>query len=207
MTEDLLEEMDGDMAEDSLDTVQSQKASGKGSRIKKLLAGIQKRLANKKRVVLILCAGVALIAILAGVWFFFLKGDDSLESNEIPATQQGVQAGGNESGSNIIEEIVFEDIIVLAPFERIRLKGGSKMMHISLNISLELMDLDYKTQVFSAQDRIRKMVEGQVQEMRWGELRNPEGKIHLKYELLKRINSIFPKVMVRNIYFTNLIMQ
>ena len=207
LTEDLLEEMDGDMAEESLDTVQSQKAPGKESLIKRLLAGIQRLLADKKRVVLILCAGVALIAILAGVWFFLLKGDDPLEPNEIPATQQGVQADGNESGSDIIEEIVFEDIIVLAPFERIRLKGGSAMGLISLNVSLELMDLGYKTQVLSAQERIRKIVEGQVQEMKWGELRNPEGKIHLKYELLKRINSIFPKVMVRNIYFTNLIMQ
>lgn len=209
MTQDLLEEMDGDMADDSLDTAQaqSQEASGKGSLIKRLLAGIQRLLPNKKRVILILCAGVALIAVLAGVWFFLLKGDDPLESNEISATQQGVQAGGNESGSDIIEEIVFEDIIVLAPFERIRLKGGSAMMLISLNVSLELMDLGYKAQVLSAQERIRKIVEGQVQEMKWGELRNPEGKIHLKYELLKRINSVFPKVMVRNIYFTNLIMQ
>ena len=203
MTEDLLEEMDGDMAEDSLGTIQSQKASGKGSLIKRLLA-------NKKRAVLILSSGVVLIAILAGVWFFFLKGtsEDSIVSKEIPVTEQGVQAGGNESGlSDLAEAIVFEDIIVLAPFERIRLEGGSVMGLVSLNISLELMDTGYKTQVVSAQERIRKIIEGQVLEMRWDELRNPEGKIHLKYELLKRINSVFPKVMVRNIYFTNLIMQ
>jgi len=202
LTEDLLEEMDGDMADESLapGQVPSQEPTGKMFFIKRLLV-------NKKRLVLMVGFGVVLIGILAGGWFFFLKGDDPLEPNEIPATQQGVQAGGNESGSDIIEEIVFEDIIVLAPFERIRLKGGSVMMLISLNVSLELMDLGYKTQVFSAQERIRKMVEGQVQEMKWGELRNPEGKIHLKYELLTRINSIFPKVMVRNIYFTNLIMQ
>jgi len=203
LTEDLLEEMDGDMAEDSLGTIQSQKASGKGSLIKRLLA-------NKKRAVLILSSGVVLIAILAGVWFFFLKGtsEDSIVSKEIPVTEQGVQAGGNESGlSDLAEAIVFEDIIVLAPFERIRLEGGSVMGLVSLNISLELMDTGYKTQVVSAQERIRKIIEGQVLEMRWDELRNPEGKIHLKYELLKRINSVFPKVMVRNIYFTNLIMQ
>lgn len=205
MTEDLLEKMDGDMADESLERwkVSSQEASGKGSLIKRLLA-------NKKRVVLILSAGVALIAILAGVWFFFLKGttEDSIVSKEIPATQQGAQAGGKESGSSdLTEAIVFEDIIALAPFERIRLKGGSGMGLVSLNISLELMDTGYKTQVVSAQERIRKIIEGQVLEMRWDELRNPEGKIHLKYELLKRINSVFPKVMVRNIYFTNLIMQ
>ncbi len=78
---------------------------------------------------------------------------------------------------------------------------------INLDISLELMDHRYRKQVVSMQDRIRKIIMGQVREMRWLELRAPEGKIQLKYELLKRINSIFPKVMVRNIYFTNLIMQ
>jgi flagellar protein FliL len=204
LTEDLLEEMDGEMADASLGTgqVSSPEPSGKKLILKRLLA-------NKKRLVIVLSAGVVLIGILAGGWFFFLKGDsqEPLVPNEISATSQGGEAVGNEAGlSDMTEAIVFEDIIVLAPFERIRLKAGSAMGLISLNISLELMDSTYKKQVFSVQERIRKMIQGQVQEMRWLELRNPEGKIHLKYELLKRINSIFPKVMVRNIYFTNLIM-
>ena len=205
LTEDLLEEMDGDMTDASLDTgqVPSQEASEKKSIIKRLLG-------NKKRLVLILLVGVVLMGLLAGSWFFFLKSapEDSLVPTDPAATQQGVQAVDEESSlSDTIEEIVFEDIITLAPFERIRLKGGSAMGLISLNISLELMDSANKQQVLSVQERIRKMIEGQIQEMKWLELRNPEGKIHLKYKLLKRINSIFPKVMVRNVYFTNLIMQ
>ncbi len=103
--------------------------------------------------------------------------------------------------------MVFEDIIELEPFERIRLKSSSTMSLISMNLSLELIDHQYRKQVFSMEERIRKIITGQVEEMTWLELRNPEGKIMLKYNLLKRINSIFPKAMVRNIYFTNFIMQ
>jgi flagellar FliL protein len=57
------------------------------------------------------------------------------------------------------------------------------------------------------EDRIRTIVTQQVGTMTWLELRNPEGKIMLKYNLLKRINAVFPKPMVHNIYFTTFIMQ
>ena len=147
---------------------------------------------------------VFLVSTFSGVWFFFFRGspEEASLSNGRSATEE--KAPGE---SDQIAEIIFEDIIELEPFERIRLKTNSAMGLVSLNISLELSDHRYRKQVYSMEDRIRKIIIGQVREMRWLELRNPEGKIHLKYELLKRLNSIFPKVMVRNIYFTNLIMQ
>ncbi|MCP4718048.1 MAG: flagellar basal body-associated protein [Desulfobacteraceae bacterium] len=194
MTEDLLEEMDGDMEDDSLDRAETK---SKKSFVKRLLG-------SKKRLFLILLIAVFLVSTFLGVWFFFLRGspEEASLSNGRSATEE--KAPGE---SDQIAEIVFEDIIELEPFERIRLKTNSAMGLVSLNISLELSDHRYRKQVYSMEDRIRKIIIGQVREMRWLELRNPEGKIHLKYELLKRLNSIFPKVMVRNIYFTNLIMQ
>jgi len=203
LTEELQEEMDGEMEGETSEIVResSRESSGKETLVKRLLG-------SKKRLFLILVIGGVLTGILAGGWFFFLKGSpeqatlghgtSAMEENRVPS----------ESGQpDQIEEIVFEDIIALDPFERIPLKGNSAMGLINLDISLELMDHRYRKQVYSMQDRIRKIIMGQVREMRWLELRAPEGKIQLKYELLKRINSIFPKVMVRNIYFTNLIMQ
>jgi flagellar FliL protein len=148
------------------------------------------------------------MAILAGSWFFFLRepSEQKAPGNGPSAMEENRDAGESDQPAQL-EEIVFEDIVALEPFERIPLKVNSAMGLISLDISLELMDHRYRKQVVSMQDRIRKIIIGQVREMKWIELRTPEGKIQLKYELLKRINSIFPKVMVRNIYFTNLIMQ
>jgi len=205
LTKDLLEEMEDDMGDETPEMIRepSQGSSKKKSFIKRLLG-------NKKRLLLILVIGLVLMGTLGGIWFFFLRGtsEDSSLSGENRATEQGVLAGSNGSDkSDVIDEIVFEDIVVLEPFERIPLKTDSAMGLISLNISLELIDHRYRKQVYSVQDRIRKIIMGQVREMRWLELRNPEGKIQLKYELLKEINTIFPKAMVRNIYFTNLIMQ
>jgi len=119
----------------------------------------------------------------------------------------GVTGEGINAALTREEEIVFEDIIDLEPFDRIQLKATSALSTISINLSLELSDPKFRKQVIAVEDRIRTIVTGQAEEMTWLELRSPEGKIMLKYELLKRINSIFPEAMVRNIYFTYFIMQ
>jgi len=205
LTEDLQEEMDGEMEGKDSEIVResSREPSGKETLVKRLLG-------SKKRLLLILGIGGVLMGILAGGWIFFRGSPEqaTLANGESVMEENRAYSGSGESGQAAqIEEIVFEDIVVLEPFERIPLKTNSAMGLISLDISLELMDHRYRKQVYAMQDRIRKIIMGQVREMRWLELRAPEGKIQLKYELLKRINSIFPKVVVRNLYFTNLIMQ
>ncbi len=198
MAEDLLEEIEeGEGVEDNnVDPVDT--SSGKKSLLSKL-----PRISKK----MLLIAGVALLVIglITGVGIFFFSGDD--EPSVIESNQSGVAEDGNQASLEKAAEIVFEDIVVLEPFERIRMKGNSAFGLISLNISLELTDHRYRKQVYTMEDRLRKIVTGQIKEMTWLELRNPEGKIRLKYELLKRMNSIFPKVTVRNVYFTNFLMQ
>ena len=202
MTEDLQEEMEGEDSEIVRES--SGEPSGKETFVKRLLG-------SKKRLLLILGIGGVLMGILAGGWVFFFRGapeQGPLANGESAMEDNRASSGSGESGQpGQIEEIVFEDIVVLEPFERIGLKTNSAFGSVILDVSLELMDHRYRKQVVSVEDRIRKIIMGQVREMRWLELRNPQGKIQLKYALLKRINSIFPKVMVRNIYFTNLIMQ
>jgi flagellar FliL protein len=199
LTEDLLEEMDEDITDASPDMVESnsQDPLEKKTFIKQMLG-------SKKNLFLVILAALFLIGTIGGVWFFFFKGplQEDPAFNETMDTQESIQATLDKK-----DEIIFEDILEFEPFERISLKENSAMGLISLTLSLELMDYRYRKQMFSMQDRIRKIVKGQVGEMEWLELRGPEGKIKLKYELLKRINSIFPKVMVRNIYFTDFIMQ
>ncbi len=199
MSDDLLEKIDEETLDEAMDGDGSSKGlSGKFSFIKKILG-------NKKRLIMI-AAGFGLVIIVALVaWIFFFSGPDEAENIPIegPAvTQKGIQSGLEQNA-----EMIFEDIVVLDPFERIPLKGKSAMGTISLTILLELTEHQYRKQVYTMEDRIRNIISGQIREMTWLELRNPEGKIKLKYELLKRMNSIFPKVTVRHIYFTNFIMQ
>lgn len=156
---------------------------------------------TKKKPVLLLLMGVFLVCAMAGVWFFLMKEAPQEE------TISGRPSKPQEAGQALHTEVVFEDIIVLAPFERIQMKETSDMKQISLSISLETTDSRYKKQVSAMEEMIRKIIQDQVSKMTWLELRNPEGKIQLKYELLKQINAVFPQVMVRNLYFTHFLMQ
>ena len=191
MAEDLLEDMDQDQIDEKNREVESPK--GKFAFLKRLLG-------NKKKLIIIILAAVLVVAAAAGAWFLFFSGSGEEETvPEATATQ--------ETAEGPKEEIIFEDIVVLEPFERIPLKGGSAMGMISLTVALELTDHRFRKQVYTVQDRLGRMVTAKVREMDWLELRNPEGKIKLKYELLKQMNGIFPKVTIRNIYFTNFLMQ
>lgn len=156
---------------------------------------------SKKSNIIIAVFFVLLIDICAGAWFFFFKADPKEEQAIIVVEKRIEETAAQE------QENIFEDIVELEPFERIPLKSSSTMGLVSMNLSLELTDPRYKKQIFTMEGRIREIITNQLEEMMWLELRNPEGKIILKYNLLKRINAIFPKLTVRNIYFTYFIMQ
>lgn len=155
----------------------------------------------KNSIIIIAVSFILLTGLGAGVRFFFLKAGPEDEQTIIVAEK------GLEEKAAYEQEIIFKDIVELEPFERIALKSSSTMGLISMNLSLELTDPKYKKQIYTMEGRIREIITSQLEGMTWLELRNPEGKIILKYNLLKRINPIFPKLTVRNIYFTYFIMQ
>jgi len=184
LAEDILE----DSFEESLDDIED----------------VQEESSKKKAIIIIVISFVLLISLALGGWIFFFKGS-AKDSQDIQ--HEIVTPDKNKEKLAREDEVVFEDIVELESFERIELKPGSTMSLISMNLSLELTDHRYRKQVYSMEERIREIITGQVEEMTWLDLRSPEGKIMLKYDLLKRINSIFPKPTIRNIYFTNFIIQ
>ena len=191
------------MAEDSVenDLEEPEKESVKAGLVGKIKEFVKKLFGSKKSIIMIAVSFVLFIGLCAGAWFLFFKSTPEDESNNIVSEKMVEDTASRE------QETVFEDIVELEPFERIPLKTSSSMGLLTINLSLELTDQRYRKQIFTMEERIREIITSQAQEMTWLELRNPEGKIILKYNLLKRINSIFPKLTVRNIYFTYFIMQ
>ncbi|OGR20704.1 MAG: hypothetical protein A3J85_07540 [Desulfobacula sp. RIFOXYA12_FULL_46_16] len=195
---------DADLSDDGLETP----LAGPGkNRIKEMTTGVSVRIkgivkiffSSKKALMITAAAIILLIGGIAGALFFLGNGPESDRN-----TQEKEAA---QPAAPVMAPAVFEDIVALAPFERLRLKESSSMTLISINLSLELTDSRYKQEVLAVEDKIRQIVTTQAEGMSWLELRNPEGKIMLKYDLLKRINSIFPETVVRNIYYTNFLMQ
>jgi len=202
VAEDLLEKIEGDELTESInnDGGDLDEAPVKKGFIGKLLSG-------KKKLIIILLLFLLLLGGIGTGVFFFLFSDKEEEIHEQPVgedvvTEESIQAALEDQG-----KAIFEDIVQLEPFEQIFLKQDSNMPYISLGIALEMMEPGFRRQVYTMEPRIRKIIETQVRQMRWMELRSPKGKLKLKFALLNRINQIFPKVAIRHIYFTNFIMQ
>lgn len=176
-----------------------------GSSEKKSKAAIMAGVFKTRKMQLILLAGGIMIVVLLVATFIISPGKGDGSGEQVMAESASDEGAQNLSGHE--NQIVFEDIVELEPFERIHLKTNSTMGLITLGLALELTDSRHRKQIHLQEDRIRQVVTNRVGEMTWLELRNPDGKIRLKYELLKRINSLYPRTTVRNIYYTYFMMQ
>ena len=202
MAEDLLEKIEGDKLAESINDGGGDLNGDavKNGFIGKLLSG------EKKLIIILICFLLLLGGIGTGV-FFFLFSDKEKDVPEQPVGEDVVTAESIQTALKDQNKTIFEDIVQLEPFEQIFLRPDSNMPYISLGIALEMMEPGFRRQVYTMEPRIRKIIETQVRQMRWMELRSPQGKLKLKFALLNRINQIFPKVAIRHIYFTNFIMQ
>ncbi len=202
MAEDLLEEIESDELTESINDgggISDEKSVKKGF-IGRLLSG------KKKLIIILLLLLLLLGGMGAGVFFFLFSGKEK-EIPEQPVAKDVVTEESIQAALKDQSKAIFEDIVQLEPFEQIFLKQDSNMHYISLGIALEMMEPGFRRQVYTMEPRIRKIIESQMRQMRWMELRSPQGKLKLKFALLNRINQIFPKVAIRHIYFTNFIMQ
>lgn len=199
----MAEDSTNKIGDDDSDEIVLAEADGREKIFFKMKLFLKKVLGSRKAIILIAVSFILLISFIVVKGLFFSKE----KGKEDQDFQKQMTAESIKTRVVPQKEAVFEDIVDLEPFERIPLKQGSTKAFISINLSVELTDPRYREEVYAKEEQIREIIKAQAQEMTWLELRNPEGKIMLKYNLLKQINSIFQKLTVRNIYFTNFIMQ
>ena len=152
---------------------------------------------KKKKLIIIGASAIAFIASIIIILFFVMGSDD------------GEKNASNDSGIENIQlnKVDYENIIILKPFKWIALKDGSHMGKVSINIALELISKDKIEMVEIKRNNIRALVRNLAAEMKWIELRSPEGKIRFKYILIEKVNSLFPDIVIRNLYLTHFIMR
>ncbi len=212
---DMRNDFDGDAAsEDISGSSPGKKKQSRGNALKAVVSvkikGVFKKLFSSKKAIMITTGSTILFISLVIAGIILLSKSPEEVQEKIKDTHQekaGKEEGVKKPAPAVIAESVFEDIVVLKPFEHIPLKEGSGMKNITMNLSLELSHSRYKKEVRAMEERLGQIIEDQVGGMTWLELRTPEGKIMLKYELLKQMNSVFSEVMIRNIYFTTFLMQ
>lgn len=188
------------------DNIQQENSEKDPAEKKKILQKLLKPLGKLKSPKVLIITGVSLLVLIALVfagWFFFLKGNNSDKEAVVTASME--QAEKEE----IVEkkEPVFMDIIELEPFENIKLKKSGNMGFLAMNISLELVLPVMREEVEADLFRIREVIEQETGKLTWLILRVPQGKLKLKYTLIKSINSLLSEAMISNVYFTRLIMK
>lgn len=202
MTRTLLENMDQEDGGQVADQPET-------PRIQKFTAMLHV-ISNMGRKNMLIWGFLLVVLLAAGAWFFLFDMPEE-DKKEMAAYTIAAENLAEQDRAAVIrqvmDETVFADIVSLEPFEGLLLKGGSSMGHVEMDLALELIDPDIRQQVDSMTDRIHAVVQEQVKRLTWLELRSPEGKIQLKYTLVKQINSLFSVPVVRNVYLTKFLMR
>ncbi len=166
-----------------------------------------KKLLTLKMIIIYCIVFVLVAGGLFSLWFFFLEGSDKASLDKAKQAAQTVQAEKNGEKKN---KPRFKNIVELAPFVKIKLKPSGNFFLITMGIALQLADNNMRQVIEADKSIIRTIITHETEKMTWSVLRNPEGKLKLKYNLIKTINSALSKssnAKINNLYFTNFIMQ
>lgn len=163
---------------------------------------------TKKKIVVISGAAVAgVLVTLLCLWLVLpiFSDEPSQKTAAVNESARQNQTGAEKSESAV--QKAPSNILVLDPFEKISLKNSETMGYLNVDIAVELTDPGFSDRVNQDIYKVRQTIEQTAGEMTWFELRSPEGKIHLKYNLIRKINSLYTRAVVRNLYFTSFLMQ
>jgi flagellar FliL protein len=150
---------------------------------------------KKSKLMLFIIIGVVLVA--AGGGFFaytkFMAPDPAVaEAAAEKARQEAEEAPGE----------MFE----LAPFV-VNLSDPKGKRYLKVKITLELESADAVEKIEKAKPKMRDMVIMMLTSLTFDEVMTPEGKIRVRDELHERFNHVMRPTRVRNIYFTEFVIQ
>jgi flagellar FliL protein len=148
---------------------------------------------KKSKLILFVMVGLVLL-LLAGGGFFaytkFLKPKPVVDTKALKKVQ----------------EKKIGEMLELDPFV-VNLADPSGKRYLKLNITLELGPDSSADKIKTYTPKMRDMVIMLLTNLTFDEVMTPEGKIRLRDELFARFNHMLRPNRIKNIYFTNFIIQ
>ena len=166
------------MADEEREAQQAEEATG-GGKGKLLLIGL---------LLLILLIGGG-----AGAYFFLFAKKSEEKKEEAPKPKVSPEAVG----------VMYK----LEPAFIVNLADPELTMYARVSITLELSSPEVVLEVQKREPIIRDAIIEILSNKTSRELRSPEGREQLKLEIIKRINTILVQGGVRNVYFTEFVVQ
>ncbi|MGV1099943.1 flagellar basal body-associated FliL family protein [Thiovibrio sp. JS02] len=151
---------------------------------------------KKSKLFFFIALGVAIMILGGGGFFAYTK---------FLAPKPAVEEAGKDDPSKPPPPVIGE-ILALEPFV-VNLADPKGKRYLKVKIEIELEDplaLDKATKVTP---KLRDMVIVMLTSLGFEEVMTPEGKIRVRDELLERFNQIMRPDRVKNIYFTEFVVQ
>ncbi|MFZ5570317.1 MAG: flagellar basal body-associated FliL family protein [Thermodesulfobacteriota bacterium] len=164
---------------------------------------------SKRKWIIIGAVGLLLLLIIGGVasWLLIKKGGDEKTGHPAPAPEyKPVPASGPAPASKAESVPGFGNILALEPFVvNLADPGGKRLLRI--RIEMELAGGMPQDEFAVKVPRLRDMILLLLSEKTMENIQKMEGKIALRNELITRINQILTTVKIRNLYFTEFVIQ
>lgn len=165
-----------------------------------------KRPARTKWIIIGLTAA---LLILGGGGFFFMKRgapEDKAVAKEAAAESKGEQAKGKSEHSPAKGEEKAGPIFDLDPFV-VNLADHPEIRYLKVTIKLELTNPSFAEQATEHVAQIRDSLLVLFSSKEYSGIRTMEGKMELRDEILRRLNSILGEKKVKAVYFTDFVAQ
>lgn len=150
---------------------------------------------SKKLLIIIIISAIVLAGAGAGGFLFLKKGTDGKEKQE------------TAKKDDVVELPKEKEKAILIPLDPFILNLSEPGRFVKLTIHLEVKNEKIQQYVNDRMPKIRDSIITLVSSKSADILSTPEGKFQLKDELLLRVNQAVEKDLIKNIYFTEFVIQ
>ena len=140
--------------------------------------------------------GVGILLLGGGGFFAYTKF-----LAQKPAIEEGTTDGGEKKDASPIGEIY-----ALEPFV-VNLADPKGKRYLKVKIVIELENPESAAKAAQVAPKLRDMVIMMLTSLGFEEVMTPEGKIRIRDELLERFNQTMRPDRIKNIYFTEFVVQ
>ena len=152
---------------------------------------------KKSKMVLFIILGVGILALGGGGFFAYTK---------FFAHKPAVEEVAGEEAKKEEATPVIGEMLVMEPFV-VNLADPKGKRYLKVKIELELESKEVVDKATKASPKLRDMVIMMLTSLDFEEVMTPEGKIRVRDELLERFNEIMRPDHIKNIYFTEFVVQ
>ena len=153
---------------------------------------------KKSKLVFFIILGMTILLLGGGGFFAYTKW--------MAPKPTAVEEGKEEHGEKGAPEKAIGEILPLDPFV-VNLADPSGKRYLKLKVELELESLAAVEKAKQVAPKLRDMVIMMLTSLSFEEVMTPEGKIRIRDELLERFNQVMRPDRIKNIYFTEFVVQ